>query len=148
MCLRKGFKINNCIYLKQKLNRKYINFWNYYFDGLVIDNVKYDLEFDVRSLDSGENHYRVQRLEKKQTLPSESATNDTASNLATSAFYGNNIPQSNESVKLPSINNINENIKNIPIKNNLTENIESSNSHVLDPIKILKRNKKHDSNYK
>lgn len=144
--------MNNCIYLKQKLNRKYINFWNYYFDGLVIDNAKYDLEFDVPSLDSGENHYRVQRLKKtkKQITHSGDASNKTRilPALEQSAFYGNNIPQSNESVKLPSINNMNENIKNIPIKNTLTENIESSNSHVLDPIKILKRTKKHDSYYK
>ena len=144
--------MNNCIYLKQKLNRKYINFWNYYFDGLVIDNVKYDLEFDVPSLDSGENHYRVQRLKKtkKQITHSGDASNKTRILPAfeQSAFYGNNIPQSNESVKLPSINNMNENIKNIPIKNTLTENIESSNSHVLNSIKILKQTKKHDSYYK
>ena len=29
-------------------------------------------EFDVISKENGENHYRVQILEKKQTLPSES----------------------------------------------------------------------------
>ena len=131
---------------RETKNRKYINSWNYYFDGLVIDNVKYDLEFDVRSLDSGENQYRVQRLQektKKQITHSGDASNKTRILPAfeQSAFYGNNIPQSNENVKLPSINNMTENAKNIPIKNNLIENSESSNNHVLDPIEISKLTK-------
>ena len=46
-------------------NRIKYNSWNYYVEGLIIGNKEYILEFEVVSLDSGENHYRVQRLELK-----------------------------------------------------------------------------------
>lgn len=106
----------------------------------------------MRSLDSDENQYWVQRLQektKKQITHSGDASNKTKILPAfeQSAFYGKNIPQSNENVKLPSINNMNECTKNIPTKNNLTENIESSNNHVLDPIEISKLTKE-DENIK
>ena len=42
-----------------------VNSWNYYFAGLNINNKKYSLEFEVRSMDNGNNQYRVQRLEFK-----------------------------------------------------------------------------------
>ena len=47
---------------KERKNRKKYNSWNYYIDGLIINNKKYLLEFEVASLDSGENQYRIQRL--------------------------------------------------------------------------------------
>lgn len=47
---------------KERKNRKKYNSWNYYIDGLIINDKKYLLEFEVASLDSGENQYRIQRL--------------------------------------------------------------------------------------
>ena len=53
--------INQCREVK---NRNNINFWNYYFEVIIIDNHIYNLEFDIRLLENGENQYIVQRLEK------------------------------------------------------------------------------------
>lgn len=84
---------------------------NYYFDELNINNELYYLEFDVRSLDTGENQYRVQRLQKKQTTHSGDVSNNTKILPAfeQSAFSNGNISQSNNNVKsdiLPTINNM------------------------------------------
>jgi len=49
--------------LEKKGREKYNN-WNYFIDGVFIDNVEYILEFEVVSMSNGENHYRVQRIEK------------------------------------------------------------------------------------
>lgn len=48
---------------ERKGRKKYVS-WHYYIDGIIIDKEKYLLQFEVVSLDSGENHYRVQRIEK------------------------------------------------------------------------------------
>lgn len=74
-------------------NRGNINSWNYYIDSLNINSELYYLEFDVRSLDSGENQYRVQRLQKKQTAHSGDVSNNTKilPAFGQSAFSGNNI---------------------------------------------------------
>lgn len=53
---------------RETKNRENINSWNYYFNSLNIDGELYYLEFDVRSLDSGENQYRVQKLQKNRLL--------------------------------------------------------------------------------
>lgn len=53
--------VNQTPELKNRVN---ILCWNYYFDGLKINNELYNLEFDVRSMKNGKNQYRVQRLEK------------------------------------------------------------------------------------
>ncbi len=69
--------------------------WNYYYDGLKIGNNSYNFEFEVVSMSNGENHYRVQKLEKINNKKAD------------------NIPQSNNNVKssiLPTINNM-QNIK-------------------------------------
>lgn len=58
-------------------NRRNIYSWNYYFDGLIINADLYYIEFDVRSLDSGENQYRVQRLQKEQSAHSGDVSNNT-----------------------------------------------------------------------
>ena len=52
-------------------NRDEIFYWNYYFDNLEINGIKYSLEIEVRSMHDGTNQYRVQRLEKNQYLNSE-----------------------------------------------------------------------------
>ena len=99
-------------------NRGSNKIWSYYLNGLNINNSKFLFEFDVISKENGENHYRVQRLEKiekKQTSPSEGADFGTNSNLAISAFSDDNIPQSNEKVKssiLPITNNMQNNKNN------------------------------------
>lgn len=96
---------------KQTKNRSNINSLNYYFDELNINNELYYLEFDVRSLDTGENQYRVQRLQKKQTTHSGDVSNNTKILPAfeQSAFSNGNISQPNNNVKsdiLPTINNM------------------------------------------
>lgn len=49
-------------------NRSNYNTWNYYFNYIYIGNVLFMLEFDVVSRKDGENHYRIQRLKKADTL--------------------------------------------------------------------------------
>jgi len=36
--------------------------WNYYLNGVIIENKKYIIEFEVVSMDNKENHYHLQRL--------------------------------------------------------------------------------------
>ena len=126
-------------------NRKSNKVWSYYLNGLKINGNNYLFEFDVISKENGENHYRVQRLEKKQTLPSESVVNGTASNLATSAFSNDNIPQSNNNVNndiLPTINNMQNSEKNT--KNDLIptkEYFDNKLNKTLNPNEISKLTK-------
>ena len=51
--------------IENKNCSKYIT-WNYYFSNLKINNQLFNFEFDVVSRIDGENHYRVQRLEKSK----------------------------------------------------------------------------------
>ncbi len=100
--------------------RKKYNSWNYYYDGLKIGNNSYNFEFEVVSMSNGENHYRVQKLEKINNKKAEVSTGST--NIGTlpvtetSAFSNSNIPQSNNNVKfniLPTINNMQNTEKNV-----------------------------------
>lgn len=50
---------------ENKNRNKYI-LWNYYFNGLIINNTIYKIEFDVVSRYDGENHYRIQRIKKAE----------------------------------------------------------------------------------
>lgn len=93
--------------------REKYNSWNYYYDGLKIGNSLYNFEFEVVSMSNGENHYRVQKLEKiknKKTEVSTGSTNiGTLPVTETSVSYANNIPRSNINVKsdiLPITNNM------------------------------------------
>ena len=52
--------------IKERKERTNINMWNYYFIKLKINNIYYVLELDIRSMDSGQNQYRVQRIEKNK----------------------------------------------------------------------------------
>lgn len=136
-----------------------INYWNYYLDGLEIKGKKYKLEFDVRSMQDGQNQYRVQRLEldeKKQAdydgdivnaLPpySQSVKADTQStlpingkaDLGAPAFSDNNITQSNENVKLPPANT--NNMQNS--ENNSINMPPIQKKKVSNPIEISKLTK-------
>lgn len=61
-----GIIIENSILVSQTLERKGRNeilYWNYYLDSLYIDDKLYVLEFEVRSMNNGQNQYRIQRLE-------------------------------------------------------------------------------------
>ncbi len=40
--------------------------WNYYYDILDIDDEIYTIVFAIVSMDNGENHYRLQRIEKNR----------------------------------------------------------------------------------
>ena len=53
--------VNQCLEYKNRL--KY-NYWNYYFGKILIDSQYYLVEITVASMDSGENHYRVQSIKK------------------------------------------------------------------------------------
>lgn len=56
--------------MKEK-NRIGILYWNYYLDNLYINNRLFIIEFEVRTLDNGQNQYRIQRIEiskKKQAM--------------------------------------------------------------------------------
>lgn len=128
-------------------NRENINSWNYYFDGLNIDGEIYHLEFDVRSLHNGQNQYRVQRLQKKQTAHSgdlSNITNDLPA-FGQSAFSNDNIPQSNNNVNndiLPTINNMQNSEKNT--KNDLIptkEYFDNKLNKTLNPNEISKLTK-------
>ena len=128
-------------------NRENINSWNYYFDGLNIDGEIYHLEFDVRSLHNGQNQYRVQRLQKKQTTHSgdlSNITNDLPA-FGQSAFSENNIPQSNINVKsdiLPTINNMQNNENNTSKLAPTREDFESTRiNKTLNPNEISKLTK-------
>ena len=93
--------------------REKYNSWNYYYDGLKIGNNSYNFEFEVVIMFNGENHYRVQKLEKINNKKAEVSTGSTNVGTLpvteTSAFSANNISQSNNNVNsgiLPTINNM------------------------------------------
>ena len=95
--------------------REKYNLWSYYYSGLKINNELYNFEFDVVSRNDGENHYRLQRIEKadfQSTLPINGEVD-----LGKSASYDNNIPQFKQTVKSDiSNNNIRKDIDVIPLK--------------------------------
>lgn len=68
-----GIIIENAILVNQILERKNrvgILHWNYYIIPVMINSKIFILEFEVRSMMDGENHYRIQRMElKKQATP-------------------------------------------------------------------------------
>lgn len=76
-------------------NRGNVYSWNYYFDGLIINGDLYHIEFDVRSMDSGENQYRIQRLQKEQSAHSGDVSNNTKilPAFGHSALCNNNVSQ-------------------------------------------------------
>ena len=107
-------------------DRNNINLWNYYFDGLTINDKKYSLEFDVRSMQDGTNQYRVQRLEQKKSISQLGASvNNTNTDRAfETSITDNIIANNNENVKLPPAisNNSMQNNENNTIKLPKTEN--------------------------
>lgn len=120
---------------RETKNRKNINYWNYYFDGLEINNELYYLEFDVRSMENGENQYRVQRLEKKMKKTGDydgdiSNKTNILPPYSQPAFSANNIPQLN--------NNVNSGI--LPTINNM-QNSEENTNKILNPNEISKLTK-------
>lgn len=70
-----GFIIQNATIVNQTIDNKNRNnnyLWSYYLCKLKLNNELFLFEFDVISKSNGENHYRVQRVEKKQILSSGS----------------------------------------------------------------------------
>lgn len=64
-----GEIIENAILINQiyeRKNRKYTLYWNYYLANIYINKSCFIMEFEVRSMHDGENHYRLQRLELNQ----------------------------------------------------------------------------------
>ena len=78
------------------------NSWHYYYDNLDIKGEKYTLVFDVVSRNNGENHYRVQRLEKQNIIKEEPSARNIANSNITLTYEdstsANNIPQSDNNV--------------------------------------------------
>ena len=116
-------------------NRNDINLWNYYFDGLEINNKKYSLEFDVRSMQDGTNQYRVQRLEQKKSISQLGASvNNTNTDRAfETSITDNIIANNNKNVKLPPA-----------ISNNNMQNSENNTvklPKVSNPLEISKLTK-------
>lgn len=115
-------------------DRDGINYWNYYFDGLIIDNKTYSLEFDVRSMDSGSNQYRVQRLEEKKKKV-DISTGDASNNTRILPAYETSTHVNNDTIKpsksqivpLPNTSNMQKNTNN-----------ELKGSKILNPIEISK----------
>ena len=110
-------------------------------------------EFDVVSRSNGENHYRVQKLERLNNKKTEVSTGSTKIGTLpvneTSVSYVNNIPQTNTNVKssgtLSNINNMqnNENNTSRRIINDIEELNDSSFSLNKNQImEIYKRIKK------
>jgi len=92
-------------------NRTKYNTWNYYFNNLDIDGEKFNLEFEVVSRQDGENHYRIQRLEKadaQSTLPIKGEVD-----LGASASVNNDTTKQQKSQIAPSINSMQQEEKNI-----------------------------------
>jgi hypothetical protein len=76
--------------------------WNYYLNGLKINENSYLFEFDVVSRQDGENHYRVQRLQKINEKTNTSAESIASSNTySTSEVFvsDNTIASNKEDVK-------------------------------------------------
>lgn len=107
--------------------------WNYYLNGLNINDNNYLFEFDVVSRQNGENHYRVQRLEKINSKKANASVENTITSvtptLETSAFSSDNIPQSN--------NNVNSGI--LPTINNM-QNSEENTNKILNPNENISKN--------
>ena len=77
--------------IKECKDRKNIIFWNYYFTKIIIDEKIYILEFDVRSMDSGENQFRVCRIQKKVDDSAGDASNTRILPTFESSTTDNNI---------------------------------------------------------
>lgn len=60
--IEQGILINQVYERKGRVKYKS---WNYYIIKVSTNNKEYILEFEIVSLDSGENHYRLQRLNIK-----------------------------------------------------------------------------------
>ncbi len=108
--------------------------WNYYLNGLNINNNNYLFEFDVVSRQNGENHYRVQRLEKINNKKANASVGNTITSvtptLETFAFSNDNISRSTQNVKsdiLPTINNM--------------QNTEKNVNKILNPLEISRLTK-------
>lgn len=123
-------------------NRENIKLWNYYFDGLKINGELYHLEFDVRSMASGENQYRVQRLEKstKKTGDYDGDTSNKTSVLppySQPVSYDNNIPQFEQNVKSDISNDsIREDNDVIPLKKDVDKSTNIPLAKSNDTLKI------------
>lgn len=97
------------------------NIWSYYLNGLKINGETYLLEFDVVSRDNGENHYRVQRIQKTDTSAGNTVNNSITPTLEASASINNDTTKTNKSQIAPSQNSMQQNEKNTPKEKNTIE---------------------------
>lgn len=124
--------------------REKYNLWSYYYSGLKINNELYNFEFDVVSRNDGENHYRLQRIEKadfQSTLPingevdlGKSALEQVNNN---SPVDINNIPQFEQNVKSDISNDsIREDNDVIPLKKDVDKSTNIPLAKSNDTLKI------------
>lgn len=114
-----------------------VNSWNYYFDGLNINGKKYSLEFEVRSMDNGNNQYRVQRLEPKVKTTNSSgvASNNTRNlppNESVVSINNNNTTSQKSQISLPTKQKAKETSKQ---ELNLPKNPTKESSYETEPKK-------------
>lgn len=114
--------------IENKDRSKYIT-WNYYFNGVNIDNKPFDIEFDVVSRKDGENHYRLHRIKKANTQSTLPINGEV--DFGVSAFSTNNIPKSNQDVKSHDTNKIENNFLNFDKIFNLKFEIKKEAQEVI-----------------
>ena len=89
--------------------------WSYYLNGLKINSDTYLFEFDVVSRENGENHYRVQRMQKTGTSTGNAVKNNITPDSevpVSTKDNTTNLPKS-QKVILPINNNMQQSESNI-----------------------------------
>ena len=99
--------------------------WSYYLNGLKINGDTYLFEFDVVSRENGENHYRVQRIQKADTSTGNTVNNSITPDSEASASVNNNTTNTEKSqISLPKQKEI-----------NLPKNPTKESSYEVEPKK-------------
>lgn len=117
------------------------NIWSYYLNGLKINGESYLFEFDVVSRDDGENHYRVQRIQKTDASAGNTVNNSTTPTLETSVSMDNDTTTSQKSqISLPTKHNMQQKEKNIPTKSKSNNKVSMPMVKNNDVIKVASKN--------
>ena len=125
------------------------NIWSYYLNGLKINGDTYLFEFDVVSRDNGENHYRVQRIQKTDASAGNTVNNSITPTLETPVSNNNDTINSKKSqISLPSQHNMQQNQKIIPnkkdfetkVQEKVTKKVENKGLEALKKASNIGRN--------
>lgn len=99
-----------------------IRYWNYYLGNININGIDYKIEFDVRSMQDGQNQYRIQRLEK-----------DIKKQIDYDGDINNALPPNSQPV---SNNNISQ--QNHIVKHDISSNDNIMQNNKKDTLEIIK----------